>query len=181
MLLHQFCPTQFAYVEQEKYYAWLVQIGINTFVFPLLTVILLWKLEFAQSIYLKTQRERYAPYIATILFCFWIFYVFYKTQSAPPIIISFLFGNFICISLLFLINIFYKISMHGMAIGSLLGIQMAGAFGDCHNYTGVFIALGISAIVIPARLGKEEHNKMQIVLAFILGLLTQLICWGVFK
>ena len=70
---------------------------------------------------MKDSKERIIPLMISMIFYFWTYWVF-KNLDSVFILRVMLLGNFWGIILLFLINIFLKISMHAMAIGGMLGI-----------------------------------------------------------
>jgi hypothetical protein len=60
-------PYLFAAYDDKQKFLRLVSVFLLTTFFPALTVFLLWRLQFAQSIYLRTQKERIIPFVASIL------------------------------------------------------------------------------------------------------------------
>src|ERR1700709_2786476 len=54
-------PYLFAGYDSNQKFIRLVSVFVITAFFPALTVFLLWRLQFAESIYLRTQKERIIP------------------------------------------------------------------------------------------------------------------------
>ena len=73
----------------------LLLIAINAFAFPVITVLLLKGLGFIDSIFLKTQKDRIIPYIASGTFFFWTQYVLREQNYVPRILVAFMFGVFL--------------------------------------------------------------------------------------
>src|SRR6478736_7017858 len=61
-------PYQFAGITPMALFARKITVFWMTAFFPTFAVFLLWRLKFIDSIYLKTQRERIAPYIISMIF-----------------------------------------------------------------------------------------------------------------
>jgi nitrate reductase NapE component len=69
-------PSAFSgFSEQEKKQTVLI-ILLNLVLFPLITVLLLKAVGFIDSLYLRTQKDRIIPYIASGIFFFWGYTVF---------------------------------------------------------------------------------------------------------
>lgn len=60
-----------------------ISVVLLTVFFPAFSVFLLRRLGFIDSIYLRTQRERIIPYIISMFFFFWIFYVSKNLPDSP--------------------------------------------------------------------------------------------------
>ena len=102
----------------------IVQVAFNTIFYPALTVLLLKALGFIKSIFLKTQRERIIPYIATNIFYFWMYLVFKSQEEIPLVLTSFILGIFLASSIALIANIYFKISMHALGVGALSGLMI---------------------------------------------------------
>ncbi len=76
----------------EKIYI-LIRVAYNTIFFPAFTIMLLKALGFIDSIFLRTQRERIIPYIATNIFYFWMYLVFRNQPDVPLILTGFYFRD----------------------------------------------------------------------------------------
>jgi hypothetical protein len=91
-------PGYFTGISPQEKNLIILRVGYITIFYPALTVLLLKGLGFIKSIFLKTQRERIAPYIATNFFYFWMFLVFNHQPEVPLILTSFIFGAFLASS-----------------------------------------------------------------------------------
>ena len=96
----------------------------NTIFFPAFMVLLLKPLGFIKNIFLKTQKERIMPYIIANFFYFWMYLVFRSQPGVPAILTGFIFGVFLSSSAALLANSYFKISMHALGMGALLGLIM---------------------------------------------------------
>jgi hypothetical protein len=156
-----------------------IRVGYNTIFYPALTVVLLKALGFSKSILLKTQRERIVPYIATNIFYFWVFLVFRNQPEVPPILTGFIFGAFLASSAGLLANIYFKISMHALGLGSLCGLMLIIIFSGFTYavFLTTMLVFLITGIVSTSRLIVSDHKPFHIYSAILISILCQLIAY----
>lgn len=175
-------PGYFTGISPKEKTLIVIRVGYNTIFYPALTVILLKALGFAKSILLKTQRERIVPYIATNIFYFWVFLVFVNQPEVPKILTSFMFAAFLASSAALIANIYYKISMHALGVGSLCGLILIVIFSG-FTYpvflTSMLVFL-IAGIVSTSRLIVSDHRPFDIYSGIFIGILCQLIAYVIF-
>jgi hypothetical protein len=173
-------PTFFIAVSAKaKLFKFLTFVN-NNFVFPVLIVLLLRGLGFSQSVLMKTQKERIVPYIATIIFFFWTFYVFQNQPDSPQVLIDTCQGIFFasCLGLIF--NNFFKISMHAIGMGGLIGMMMVIAFsGQAFSFWPLPLAILLTGLVCTARLIVTDHTKEDLFMGLLIGIGTQLLAWWI--
>ncbi|MEO5908937.1 MAG: hypothetical protein ABIR50_02925, partial [Ginsengibacter sp.] len=148
-----------------------IRVGYNTIFYPALTVLLLKALGFIKSIFLKTQRERIVPYIATNIFYFWMFLVFHNQPEVPVILTSFMFGIFLASSAGLIANIYFKISMHALGVGSLCGLMLIiifTGFSYAVFLTAMLVFL-ITGIVCTSRMIVSDHKPIEIYSGLIIA------------
>ncbi len=161
---------------------WFITACFSTILFPLLVVFLMWKLQFINSIKLETQQERYVPLISAMLFYFWAFWVFHKSLAAPAWIQVFLLGMFLGVVLLFLVNLFLKLSMHTAAWSGLLTFTLLMQLFAKNPHTVFLILVSlILSSVISSRLKLQAHTKKEIIAGAIVGFLSMLLAFGISK
>ena len=169
-------PYSFSVFDSQQKFLRLLSVFVITVFFPALTVFLLWRLQFAQSLFLRTQKERIIPYVASIIYFFWAFYVTRNLEGTPVIMVSFFLGTFLCASAALMANNYFKISMHALAVGGaatymiLLGIVSGQPMG-----IAIAVATLIAGIVCTSRLVISDHHPAEIYWGLILGTLSQLI------
>jgi hypothetical protein len=169
-------PYAFAVFEHKQKLIRLLSIFTITAFFPAITVFFLWRLDFAKSIYLKTQKERIIPYVASIIYFFWAFYISKNLKGTPEIMTVFFLGIFLATSAALLTNNYFKISMHGLAVGGaaaymiILGMVTGEAIG-----LPIAIAVLVTGIVCTSRLIVSDHTPFEIYSGLILGAVAQLI------
>lgn len=169
-------PNYFVgFSERAKWLKLMIVINNNLF-FPIVVVALLRGLGFNKSLLLKTQKERIVPYIASVTFFFWSYYVFKHQPETPRVLVGMCRGMFLSSAAALLLNNYFKISMHGIGIGGLMGLMMVSVMdGSQYIGTPILIALLISGITITARKIVSDHNWFELIGGFVVGCLFQLI------
>lgn len=169
-------PTYFAGFSTMGKNKILLLVAINAFAFPLIAVLLLKGLGFIDSIFLKTQKDRIIPYIATMTFFFWTQYVLREQNFVPRILVAFMFGVFISSSAALIANIYIKISMHAIGMGGLLGLFLVIMQQNTMLMSApLTVALLITGVVCTSRMIVSDHRPKEIYAGLLLGFVCQLI------
>jgi hypothetical protein len=180
IVLHKLTPVSFSGVTDHNFTLWLVSIGMTTIFFPLFSIGLLKPLGFLKSLHMPDAKDRIVPLMMTMIFYFWISHVFNSMSGVTvPLIIRVLFlGNFWGIILIFLINIFTKISMHTAAAGGMIGnIIVLMILSPVNMEVPLFLALLVGGIIGTARMLTGAHQRGDVWLGYIVGIIVQLAAW----
>ena len=144
-----------------------------TFV-PLVSVLLLRGLNFIDSIFLKTQKDRIIPYIICMTFYFSIWFYFKKNHEIKDLV-SMSMAIFNASVFGFLVNIIMKVSMHAIAVGVMSTFIALMAFTDTVSYSFYLsFAILISGVVCTSRLIVSDHRPKEIYFGFLIGVFSQL-------
>jgi hypothetical protein len=155
-----------------------VSVFVITAFFPAITVFLLWRLQFAESIYLRTQKERIIPFVASIIYFFWAFWVSRNLPGTPPAMTFFFLGVFLSTSAALMANNYFKISLHGLGVGGavafmiLLGMVTSEPMGKIISLTTI-----ITGMVATSRLIVSDHHPMEVYWGLIVGGVCQLVAF----
>ena len=174
-------PSYFAgFTVKEKYWM-LASVTLNTVIFPAFAILLMKGLGFIKSIFLRTQQDRIGPYLSSMIFYFWTAWVFFKTDPQLALIMpSFMTGVFLTTVVGLLSNIYFKISMHAMGMGGMLGLFLIiMLYNTMWMMWPLAIALLITGIVCTSRLIVSDHSPKEIYWGLFFGVLCQLAA-GVF-
>jgi hypothetical protein len=174
-------PSYFAgYDSYDKF--WLpLRVAYATIFLPLFTVFLLKQLKFIDSVFLRTQKDRIIPYIASGIYYFWLYMVFNNDKGVPSILTSFIFGVFLVSSAALIANIYFKISLHAIAMGGMLGLFVIILQQNTMLMTlPLCIALLIAGLVCTARLIVSDHQPKEIYSGLLLGAVCQFIAAVIF-
>jgi hypothetical protein len=173
-------PYAFAGLHEKQKMMKLISFFIQTVFFPAFTVFLLWRLKFSESLFLRTQKERIIPYVATIIFFFWAYYVSRNQVENPDILISFLLGLFLSASAALMANSFFKISMHGLGVGGAMAFMMLAGLATFEPMgLPISIATIVAGIVCTSRLIVSDHHPAEIYWGFIIGVLCQVVAFWI--
>lgn len=175
-------PGYFTGISAQDRFLIVIRVAFNTIFYPALTVGLLKALGFIKSIYLKTQRERIIPYVATNIFYFWMFLVFKNQPEVPVILTSFMFGAFLASSVALIANIYFKISMHALGVGSLCALMLIIIFSgySIAIFLAAMVTFIITGIVCTSRMIVSDHKPFDIYSGIFISILCQLVAFGIF-
>lgn len=149
---------------------------INAVLFPAVTILLLKRLRFIDSVFLRTQKDRIIPYIASMTFFFWTQYVLREQSYVPRILVAFMFGVFISSSAALIANIYYKISMHAIGMGGLIGLFLVVMRDNTMLMTWpLSLAFLLAGLVCTSRLIVSDHQPKEIYSGLVVGLVCQFI------
>jgi hypothetical protein len=153
----------------------LISFGVNYTLLPLVTLLLAKALGFVGSIYLRTQKDRIIPYVATGVFYFWVWYVF-RNQGYPKPVVMYSLAIFLASSLGLLMNNYLKVSMHAIAAGVTATLLVLLGFYLTENL-GFYIAVGLllAGLVCTARLVNNDHSPAEVYLGLGTGVVAQLL------
>ena len=155
----------------------LIRISLNMIFFPAITVLLLKGVGFIDSVFLRNQRDRIIPYIAAGIFYFWMYLVFRNQPEIPKILTAFTFGAFLASSVALIANIYFKISMHAIGCGGMIGVMIVVLnTNPASPFTlPLMIAILITGLVCTARLIVSDHKQGDIYMGLFCGFLCQFV------
>ncbi len=167
-------PSYFSGLDFYKF-AILRSVFVNTIIFPAFALLVMRGLGFVKSFMLHTREDRIGPYLANMIFYFWMARVLFNFKpELTPILASFMTGVFITTALALIANIFYKISMHAIGCGGMLGIFILIMNSNSMLMTWpLSLALLITGIVCTSRLIVSDHTPKEIYMGLLVGLICQ--------
>lgn len=169
-------PYSFAALQPEQKLLRFISLFIITCFFPAVTVFLLWRLKFAESIMLRTQKERIIPYVACIIYYWWAFYVSRTLPGSPGILTYFLLGLFLSVSVALMANNYFKISMHGLGVGGAVAyFMLLATVSTEHIGPALALVTVLGGMVCTARLIISDHHPMEVYSGVFVGALCQLV------
>lgn len=174
-------PYMFAGFSPEQKFRTLIMAVVSFTFFPLVTVLLLKGLKFIDSIYLRTQKERVIPFIACMIWYFWIAYVwnnFGKTRDVvdiPHNAVQFAFAAFLSTIIGLMVNIRMKVSLHAISMGIVICFFSIMAFTQDVNFAiYLSIVLLIAGLVCTARFIVSDHNPAEVYAGLAVGIISML-------
>ncbi len=178
LYLIQNIPYEFAGITPWQLQLRVFSVFWLTAFFPAFSVFLLWKLKFSDSIYLRTQKERIIPYVITMFFYWWMYYLSRHFNDQPLALKYFYFGIFIASAIGLIINNFIKVSLHGIGVGGMLmAVILAGIMYPIQNIFWVSIAIVMTSLVMSARMIVSNHTNKELWIGLMVGAATQTIAY----
>jgi len=175
-VVYRLMPAEFAGLTPKQLGLLFINIGYTTAFFPLFSIFLMKQLKFISSYHMPVARERTGPLMATMIFYFWVSHVFNNMPGVVPLGLKvLLLGNLWGIILLFMANIFTKVSMHTAAAGGMIGLIIVLMIISPANLSiPLFIAIILAGIIGTARMILGVHQRGDIWLGYIIGVIVQL-------
>jgi hypothetical protein len=178
-LIYRF-PFEFAGLSEKLIRIRLLGAFWTTAFFPAFAVFLLWRLKFVENIFLRHQKERIIPYIITMFFYWWMWYLSRNFTDQPIVLKFFYLGIFLTTVCGLVINNFIKISMHCMGIaGGLFCLLLSSFVYHTHLGLDISVAILVSGLVGTSRLLLSEHSTAEIYTGLIVGAGCQLLAYYV--
>jgi hypothetical protein len=175
LYLMQVLPFEFVGITDWQLKMRLFSVAWLTAFFPAFAVFLLWRLKLSDSIFLRTQKERIIPYVITMFFYWWMYYLSRNFTDQPIALKFFYLGIFVASAIGMTVNNFMKVSLHAMGIaGITTSIILVSVFYPVTNSIWVPLGIILTALVISARLVVSDHSKKELVVGLFIGVFTQL-------
>ncbi len=173
--LINFHPSYFSGLSFYTKFELLRSTAVNTILFPAFALLVMKGLGFVKSFMLNSREDRIGPYLANMIFYFWMARVLFNYKpELTPILASFMTGVFITTAVALIANIFYKISIHAIGCGGMLGIFIIIMNSKSMLMTWpLSIALLITGVVCTSRLIVSDHTPKDIYMGLLVGLACQ--------
>ena len=173
LLIFQFNPYIDLQVTDNAQNVVIGVLGIFTILLPLITAFVLRKLGVVKSIYMKTAEERKWPFLLSVLW----YYLGFELLTEIPLPISLyllMIGAIAVILMAHLITLRWKISVHmlgiGGVIGAMIGLSQRFQFNHFYLILALFVVAGLIGF---ARLKTNSHNYRQVYAGFVLGVIVE--------
>ncbi|MFD1293263.1 hypothetical protein ACFQ5N_05385 [Lutibacter holmesii] len=178
-LLYFLFVPKYIFIQQK--YIILVVLFLSTYIFPLILLLLMKRFGLIQTYHLTSIEERKFPTILFISICIFIGQWLLKA-SIVNILALYYIGFAWCLIISYIFLYFNKkISLHTAAIGGLIGFLLYFSYYFKINIILLLVGFFIlSGIIATARLELKAHTMIEVVLGYILGILTQLLVFGIY-
>ena len=147
----------------------------STIVLPLVSIFWLIQKGRVSSLEMSNHKERSLPLFKTVIWMSFGYYLLQNILFYAPILKAELLGAILIILLAAIISKFWKISLHLLGIGGVVGVFIALQImhGDFLYLLLLFILL--SGLLGVARIKQKAHNYAQVYAGFLVGLSVELI------
>jgi len=151
----------------------IIILSLFTIVLPILTAVILKQLGVIDNIYMKTTKERKWPFVFTLVWYYMAFQLLTKLYI-PQSFLLLMLGAICAIGLSLIITLRWKVSIHMLGIGGLIGAIIGISHRFQFDYSNLIMLLLVFAGLIGfARLKTRSHNYRQIYFGFLLGFLVE--------
>ncbi len=153
----------------------LLVVGANTLGLPLLMMPLFIQFGAVKSLEMESNKERILPLAFTLIP--YILSVYFLVKLPIPFVIAaFMFGASLIVASCLIISYWWKISIHMVGVGGLVGFIIAFSI---RLYTDVLpylvISIFMAGLLAAARLYSKAHKPIQVYSGFVLGFLIMLL------
>lgn len=168
-------PYEFAGITEYQLKLRLFSIFWLTAFFPAFAVFLLWRLKFSDSIFLRTQKERIVPYIITMFFYWWMYFLSRNFTDQPAVLKFFYMGIFMATVFGLIMNNYFKISLHAMGVGgALAAIILFAMYYRMPMGVSMSVAAILAGVVCTARFLVSDHTNREVYVGLFAGIFCQL-------
>ena len=148
---------------------------MSSIVFPLISILILMKLGQVSSLEMTCHKERVLPLFNMTI---WMLFGYLSLENIilyTPLLTAEFLGAIIIVCLAGVLSNFWKISLHMLGVGGVLGLLIA--LQILYNNTIFLIAVFtlLSGILASVRLHEKAHNKSQIYIGLLLGVLIEMV------
>jgi hypothetical protein len=165
-------PTIFKYLPLAYKKILLLIVLLNNVIIPLSLIPFLKYRQLLSSWFVMDQKERIIPLITTSIFYFITLYII-LTFKIPVLIKAFILTSAVLSSIITVINIWFKISIHAVGAGALIAIVIALSVKSHEPLTLMLIAvILLTGLVLSSRLWLNSHSPKEVWLGFFLGIFT---------
>ena len=147
----------------------------STMILPLVSIFWLMRKGKVSSLEMSNHKERSLPLFKTVIWMSFGYYLLQNLLFYTPILKAELLGAIIIILIAAIVSKYWKISLHLLGIGGVVGVFIALQIihGDFLYLLLFFILL--SGLLGVARIKQKAHNYAQVYAGFLVGLSVELI------
>jgi hypothetical protein len=178
IFLMQQVPYEFAGISDFQLQLRLFSIFWLTAFFPAFAVFLLWRLKFSESIFLRTQKERIVPYVITMFFYWWMYYLSRNFTDQPAVLKFFYMGIFVATVFGLVLNNYYKISLHAMGVGgAMAAVILFAMYYQLPLGISMSVVTLLAGVVCTSRFLVSDHTNKEIYTGLFVGIFCQAVAY----
>lgn len=174
IILFQFNPYVQQSISHELQNVVFIILVIFTIIFPVLTAFILKKLKVIDDLYMKKAEQRKWPFTLTVLWYYLCFEILLKLQL-PNSLYLMMVGAIAVIAIALLVTLKWKISVHMLGVGGLLGALIGLNYRFNLDWLLIVMAITLlSGLIGFARLETNSHSAKQVYAGFLIGFIIEL-------
>jgi len=147
----------------------------STMVLPLVSIFWLLRKGKVSSLEMSNHKERSLPLFKTVIWMSFGYYLLQNLLFYAPILKAELLGAIIIILIAALVSKFWKISLHLLGIGGVVGVFIALQIMHGGFLYLILLFILLSGLLGVARIKQKAHNYAQVYLGYLVGLSVELI------
>ena len=191
LLLLLINPYLFGVQHYSQSTKFILAVFFSSFLIPGFAVAMMKFLGLIKSLKMEEKTDRIGPYIIAGIFYLWLFLNFRNNPNVPLAYSIFMFGAAISVMVAFIMNLVFKVSMHAIGMGGIVGMvlitKMYFSYGsftvNLWSTVGVSISMStlfmisllVTGLVCSMRLVLKAHKLDEIYVGLAVGLITQFI------
>jgi membrane-associated phospholipid phosphatase len=166
-----YSPSVFGIADEALQWRLLILIFITTFLIPLLSILLMFRVRSISTLTLDNNNERFMPFLTTTLFYMVTTYLFLRQMNGYYTMIIVLGSITFSIALVTLISVFWKISAHSVGINGVAGFLFAFyyKYADPQLFYPILVIVLIAGTLMSARLFLNTHSPAQVFIGALIG------------
>jgi len=163
-------PYLYAFFPRALISLFVIVLGINV-IAPGLSMLFMWKRGLIVDLELSNRNERIVPYALVLMYYSISYFMLQRTELPIPLpIYSMFIGVIVSLAIAVVVNLVWKISVHGIGVGGLIGTFLA--LFHLHDYSIPLLLCGfilIASLVGFARIFMGKHTLNQVYAGTLLG------------
>lgn len=173
LFIMMFASSLMQPLQKESLLQVLSIIFIVTFIIPVISIGTLRLSNFITDIHLSDKRQRITPFLFVTCFYGITAYMFYAKLNLNNLIFIILSTITALLFLLTIVTYFWKISVHGAAIGGIIGFILALSFIYPISHFALVLAslIIITGLIVYARLALNAHTPLQVYVGIAFGII----------
>ncbi|MEN8185994.1 MAG: hypothetical protein ABFR05_02565 [Bacteroidota bacterium] len=170
------------HLSKQHQYIILMVIFISTYILPIILLFILKKLKLINSFKLRSIEERKFPVLFLVILSFMLGKMLLEINLVNLLAFSFFGGSLALLVVYFLFSANIKISLHTLAIGSLIGFVICMSLYFQMNLTYLIAILFLLfGLLASSRLALKAHIPKEIYLGVTIGILGQFISYYIYN
>ena len=150
----------------------------TTFIIPVMILYVLKKFNLIKSLMMEKREERFIPLFIMVL-SLYMTSRFFNGVNALILYNFYLISNLILCVIVFWINLYWKISLHGIGWGAFVSMLFIMTSISSNMYLIYFlVSILMSGIVGWARLKLKSHSESQVYTGFTVGFIIPLLIYN---
>jgi putative flippase GtrA len=146
---------------------------ITTAALPIITTLFMYQRGMVSSLEMETPSERNWPFVSTAIYYFMGYYLI-SQLPVPAVLADMVLGAAVAIIFSWMINFRWKISIHMVGVGGVVGLLIGFSTKLDAGLVGpVLLAVFLAGCLGFARLAVGAHSHAQVYCGFFLGLICE--------